>query len=122
MGGQVVEYDDIAPLQGGHEHLLDVREERRTIDRPIEDGGRTETIEAERCHHGVRLPVTAGRVVPEPRAPRAAPVAAEEVGRHAAFIEKDVAPHLAQRLPLAPPPTLSDDVGAALFVGVYGFF
>jgi hypothetical protein len=53
---------------------------------------------------------------------RAAAVAPEQIGRHAAFIEKDVLTDIAERLPLAPSPTLSGDVGPALFVGVYGFF
>jgi hypothetical protein len=53
---------------------------------------------------------------------RAAAVAPEQVGRHAAFIEKDILTDIAERLSLAPPPTLSGDVGPALFVGVYGFF
>jgi hypothetical protein len=30
--------------------------------------------------------------------------------------------HVADRLPRPPSTTVSDDVGAALFVGVYGFF
>ena len=51
-----------------------------------------------------------------------AAVAPEQIGRDAAFIEKDVLPHIAERLPLAPPAPLSGDVGPALFVGVYGFF
>jgi hypothetical protein len=122
MGRQVVEHDHIASLQGGHEHLFDVCEEARTIDRPIKDGGRVQAVEAQSGHDSVRLPVPAGRVITEARAPRAAPVAAEEIGRDAAFIEKHVAPDIAERLPLAPPTTLNDDVGAALFVGVYGFF
>jgi hypothetical protein len=53
---------------------------------------------------------------------RAAAVAPEQIGRHAAFIEKDILTGIAERLSLAPPPPLGDDVGPALFVGVYGFF
>jgi len=37
-------------------------------------------------------------------------------------IEKDVLPHVAKRLPLAPVAPLSRDVGASLLVGVYRFF
>jgi hypothetical protein len=118
MGREVVEHDDVAGAERGHQHLVDVREETRTIDRPIEDGRCAEAVEAERGDDGVGLPVTTGRVITEARPTRAAPVAAEEIGGHAAFIEKDVLPDIAQRLPLAPPTTLSDDVGPALFVGV----
>jgi hypothetical protein len=70
----------------------------------------------------VGLPVTARRVIAESDAARAAAVAPQQVGRHAAFIEKDILPDIVERLPLAPPPPLSGDVGPALFVGVYGFF
>jgi hypothetical protein len=64
----------------------------------------------------------AGRVITEARAARAAAVAPEEVCRHAAFIEKHVVLDIAERLPLTPPTTFSDDVGPALFVGVDRFF
>ena len=70
----------------------------------------------------VRLPVTAGRVVAEPRAARTPAVAPQQIGRDAAFIKKNVLAHVAHGLPLAPAVTLSDDVGTALFVGVYRFF
>ena len=102
--------------------MFDVGEETRTIDGPIEDGGRAQPLEAERGDDRVRLPVTAGRVIAEPRAARTPAVAPQQIGRDAAFIEKDVLPHVAQRLPLAPSATLSHDVGPALFVGVYRFF
>ena len=62
------------------------------------------------------------RVIPEPLATRTPPIPAQQVGRHAAFIEEDILTDIAERLPLAPPPTLSGNVGPALFVGVYGFF
>ena len=122
MGRQVVEHDDIAHAQCGHQDLLDVREKTRTINWPIEHGRCAQAGEAKGGHHGVRLPVTAGRVITESRATRAATVAPEEVGRHTAFIEKDVAPHIAERLPRAPSLTLSHNVGTALFVGMNGFF
>jgi hypothetical protein len=122
MGRQVIQHDDIARVQRGHQHLLDVREKAWAIDRPIEDGRRAQAGEPKGGDDGVRLPVTAGRVITESRAARAATVASEEVGRHAAFIEKDIVPHIAERLPRAPSLTLSDDVGTALFVGVDGFF
>jgi hypothetical protein len=70
----------------------------------------------------VRLPMPAGRVIAEPHATEAASISAQQIGRDAAFIEKDVLPGVAQRQPVAPAAPLSRDVGAALFVGVYRFF
>ena len=115
---EVVQHDDIAGTERGHQHLFDVGQETRAIDRPIEHGGRVETIEAEGRNHRVGLPMTAGRVIVESRAAGTPAVASEQIGRDAAFIEKDVLPHVAQRLPFAPAASLSDDVGTALFVGV----
>jgi hypothetical protein len=70
----------------------------------------------------VRLPMAAGRVIPEARAGRTAPVPPQQVGGHAALVEKDVAADVAQRLPVAPPAACRGDIRPALFVGVYRFF
>ena len=45
---EVVQDDDIAGPERGHEHLLDVGQERWVVDRPVEDGGRREALEAQR--------------------------------------------------------------------------
>ena len=66
--------------------------------------------------------MTAGGVIAQAHAAATAPVAAQQIGRDAAFIEKDVLPQVTHRLPLAPVAPLSHDVGTALFVGVYRFF
>ena len=46
--GEVVEDDDIAGPQRRHQHLLDVRQEARVVDRPIEDGRRRDRRRAVR--------------------------------------------------------------------------
>jgi len=122
MDREVVEDDDVARAQRWHQDLFDVGEERRAIHGPIEHRGRAQTLKTERGDHRVGLPVTARRVIAESGAARAAAVAPEQIGRHAAFIEKDILPRIVERLPVAPPPTLSGDVGSALFVGVERFF
>ena len=122
VGGQVVEDDDIAGPQRRHEDLFDVREERRTIDGAIEDRGCAEAIEPQCRDHGVRLPVTAGRVIAHTRATRTAAIASDEIRGDATFIEKNVVSKIAERLPLPPAAPLSGDVGPPLFVGVNRFF
>lgn len=92
------------------------------VNRSIEDGRGTEALEPEGGHDGVYLPVTTGRVIAEPRAAGAAPIAAQQIGGDAAFVEKDVLPDVAERLPRLPLPTRRGDVRATLFVGVYRFF
>lgn len=42
---QVVEDDDVPRAQRRDEHLLDIGEERRIVDRPVEDGGRAHAID-----------------------------------------------------------------------------
>jgi hypothetical protein len=66
--------------------------------------------------------MTARRVIAQPCAPRTTPVAADQIGGDAAFINEDVLPNIAERLRLAPAAPLSSDIRPSLFVGVYGFF
>ena len=119
---QVVEHDDVARLQGRHQHLLDVREKTGVIDGAIEDRRRCEAVQAQGREDRVGLPVAAGRPVVEPGAPRAAAIAAEQIGRHPALVEKDVLPDIAERLPADPLSSRGDDVRASLLVGAYRFF
>ena len=66
--------------------------------------------------------MTARCVIAKPRPPKTSPIATEEVRGHAALIEEDVLPDVAEGLPVTPPAPLSGDVGSALFVGVNRFF
>jgi hypothetical protein len=75
MGREIVEYDDIARSQGGHQHLFDVGEETRTINGSVEDGGCAKALATKRGDHGVGLPMTARRVIRESGAARAPTVA-----------------------------------------------
>ena len=70
----------------------------------------------------MRLPVPARRVIVEARAPETPAIAAKEVGRDTAFIEKDVLARVAERQPVSPAAAVSGDVGAPLLVGVDRFF
>ena len=58
MHRQIVEHDDIARAERRHEHSLDISEERRLVDRTVEDRGRSQTVD-----DSVSLPVAAGRMV-----------------------------------------------------------
>lgn len=119
---EVVEHDHIAGAQRGHQHLFDIGEKRCAVDRAVEHRGRRQSVQAQSGDDGVRLPMTAWRVIVQARAARAAPIAAEQIRRDATFIEKDVLPHVTQRLRVAPLAACPRDVRATLFVGVYGFF
>ena len=122
VGGEVVEDDDIARVERRGEDLLHIGQERRVVDRPVKDRRRPKAVEPQRSDHRVRLPMAARRVIPEARAGRTAPVSPQQVGGHAALVEKDVAADVPQRLPVAPLAARRRDIRPALFVGVYRFF
>ena len=122
MDSEVVEHHDIAWPERRHEHLFDVGEECGIVNRAVEDRRRLQPVPPQRGDHGVRLPVSAGRVIAEPQAAWAAAVAPQQIGRHAGFVEKDEMPGIAERLRLLPVAAGRGDVRATLFVGVYGFF
>jgi hypothetical protein len=122
VDGEIVEHHDIAAPQGRGQHLLHVGPKAGVVDGPIEDGRRREPVGPQRRDDRVRLPMPARRVIAQAHAARTAPVAAQQIGRDAAFIDKDVLPGVAQWQPVAPAAPLSGDVGTSLFVGVYRFF
>ena len=119
---EVVEHDDVAGTQRGHEHLIDIGLEHGAVERPIKDGGRREPLKAQAGDDGVRLPVAAGRVIVQPRAARTAAVAPQQIRRHSTLVEKDVLAHITQWLPRLPRAPVRRDISAALFVRVYRFF
>ena len=92
------------------------------VDRPIEYGRGAEPVVSERRHDRVCLPMATRRVIAETRAAGTPAIASEQIGRHPAFIEEDVLARVADREPFSPVATLSHDVGAPLFFGVYRFF
>ena len=99
VDGEVVEHNHIARAQGGHQDLINVGEKRHGVDRPVEHSRGSEAVEAQRRHDRVRLPMTAGRVIAEAGTARAAAVPPQQVGGHAAFVEKHILPHVPERLP-----------------------
>jgi hypothetical protein len=122
MNREVVEHDDVARPQRGHQDLFDVGAERGRVDGAIEDRRRGEPVDAQSGDDGVRLPMAARGVVMQAGAARAAAIPTQQIGGDAALIEKDVLVHIAQRLPCLPLATGRCDIRTALFVGVYRFF
>jgi hypothetical protein len=122
MNREVVEHDDVARPQRGHQDLFDVGAERGRVDGAIEDRRRGEPVDVQSGDDGVRLPMAARGVVMQAGAARAAAIPTQQIGGDAALIEKDVLVHIAQRLPCLPLATGRCDIRTALFVGVYRFF
>ena len=63
MHREIVEDDDIAGVQGRHEHLLDIGEKAAVVDRPIKHRRRREALRPQRGDHCVGLPMAVGSVI-----------------------------------------------------------
>ena len=63
---EVVEDDNVARRERGHQHLVHVRQEGRRIDRAVKDGRRGQNVEPQPRVDRVGLPVLTGRVIVEP--------------------------------------------------------
>ena len=122
VDGEIVEHDHIASAERGHQDLLDVGEKCRIVDRAIKDGRGGKAVEAQRRHDGVRLPMTAGRVIAQTRAAPAPAVPPQQIRRDPAFIQKEILRHVAERLPRLPLAAGRGDIRPTLFFGVYRFF
>lgn len=92
---QVVEDHDIARAWCGREHLVHVRKDTAIVGRAIEDRWREEAVQGQPHHDGVGLSLAARRVIAEPFAAGAAPIATQQVGRAPIFIERDGRPDVA---------------------------
>ena len=119
---QIVEHDDIAGAQRGHEDLIDVRAERRVIDRSVEHGRCPELGGAECRHDGVRLPVAARRVIRGAGASRAARISPQQVSGHARFVDEHILRRILRGHPGGPLPAGGNHIRSTLFGGVHGFF
>lgn len=68
MHGEVIEHDHLARPQRGHQDLLDIRAEGRSIDRAIKHRRRGQRRGPQPRHNRVRLPIAARRVIGGARA------------------------------------------------------
>jgi hypothetical protein len=118
VDGEIVEDDDVARPERRHEHLLHIGVKRRRINRPVEDRGGGQSVEAQTGDHRVGLPVAAQCVAREPRGARAAAMASEQIHRDPAVVEEDVLRGIVRGLRVLPLPTRAGDVRAPLLVGV----
>lgn len=119
---EVIEDDHVARAERRDEHLLDVGQKRRIVDRAIEDRWRMEAVDTQRGHDGVRLPVAIWCVIAQPDPARAAAVPTDQVGGDARLIDEDVAARVVQTERVLPPAPRRGDISAPLFVGEYRFF
>ncbi len=122
MRGQIIHHDDVAGLERGDEDLIEVREKRLPVHRPIEQSRRGQPGHAERGHERARLPVVVRRVIVDAGAPPTPAVAPYQVRGDPTFIEKDEPRWINRRRDASPVRSGRGDVGAILLGRADRFF
>ena len=118
MAGQIVHDDAVARAAGGGENLFDVRHEAGAIERPVEDGGGSELVGAERGQEGGGLPVAVGNFGDEAGPAPTAAIAPRHLCLQRGFIQEDEALPVELRGLGAPVLAGGDDIRSVLFGGV----
>ncbi len=122
MHGKVIEDDDISPAQRRDQDLFDVTAEHVAVEGPVEDGRRAQFGRTQGRDYRAGLPMTARRVIRNPRAAETPGVAAQQIRRDAGLVDEDVVRPVAKRLGGDPASAVRGDIWAPLLIGVYGFF
>ena len=120
--GEIVGDDEIAGLQGGHEDLLDVGQEAAAVHGPVEHAGGRQAGDPKAGDERTGLPVAERDVIGHAPPAGAAPIAPEQIGRDAGFIQKDQAGRVKRRRGRRPLRAGGCDVWPVLFGGAYRFF
>jgi len=122
VGGQIVHHDDVAGPEGGSQHLLDPRQERRPVHGTIEHCRRGHASKPEAADECRRLPMTVRDRSQTAGAAQGPPAQPGHLGRRAGLIDEDEALRIELCLCGAPGLSLRGDVGSVLLAGVRGFF
>ena len=122
MTGQIVQDDRVARTERGGEHLFDIGDEARAIERAVEDGRGGQLVGAEGRNEGGRLPVAVGDLRHEAGATATPPIAAGHLRLERGLIEEDEAGAVELRRLSAPVLPGRDDIRPLLFGGVQDFF
>jgi len=119
---EIIHDDDVAGLEGRDEDLLDIGEETRAIDRPIEHAGGGNPVVTQAGEEGHRPPVPVRNLAEQSCAARAATVGARHVGLGPGLVDEDEAGRIEPSLIAAPARTATRNVGPILLAGVQAFF
>jgi hypothetical protein len=122
MRAEVVENDEVAGPERGHEDLFDIGEKAVVIHGPIDHARCGQALEAQGGDEGARMPAAVRRVIAHALAARPAAVAPQQVCGDATLIEKDQVGGIELGLQGAPRLPGRRDVSAIVFGGTYGFF
>ena len=122
MTAEIVHDDDVAGFEHGHEDLLDIGEEAKAVDRPIEDAGGGDPIAAQRGEKGKRLPTATRDLGHETLALQAASMGARHIRLRPSLVDEDKPVRGELSLVALPAATPPSNVGSVLFAGVQAFF
>ena len=91
MGAEIVDDDDVARLERGHENFLDVLEEALAIDGSVDQPRCGEPIVTQSGQEGHGLPVAVGRFAGQPLSARRPPAKRRHIGLGPGFVDEDQA-------------------------------
>jgi hypothetical protein len=114
VAAEVVHDDDVAWLQLGRQHLLDISLEGDAVDRPIENQGCHHPCRAQAGNEGRGLPVGMRDGGTQALTPGSATVRSGHLGRGPGLIDKHQAFGIEVELPFEPVPASFQDVGPLL--------
>lgn len=89
VAAEIVEDDDVALGERGHEDLLDIEGEELAVDRPVDDPRRIDTVAAQGGDEGQGFPVAVWDRRSEPPATRRPAPERRHIRLDPGFIEKD---------------------------------
>lgn len=122
VAAEIVDDDNVSGFECRHQELFDISPEAFAVDRPVDDAGRLDPIEAQGSQERQRTPV-ALRDLGQELTPARRPAAQTcHVGLGPSLVEEDQPRRvklLLMRLPTQPP---ARDVGTVLLGGEQSFF
>src|SRR6266516_2883933 len=122
VAAEIIDDDDVAWLEGGYQHYLDIGEEDCAIDRSVDDTGRIDPIGAQRCQECERAPAALRNFGDQPLTSRRPPMGAGHVGLGPGLVDEDQTRRIKSALILLPLRPAPRDVGTILLAGAQAFF
>ena len=122
VAAKIVEDDDIAWLQGGHQELLDIGTEATAIDGTIHDAGGGDFVGPQGGQKGQSLPMSMRHLGVQPLTARATPMRARHVRLGPGLVNKNQTPWIDFILMAPPAGALGGNLRPVLLGGQHGFF
>ena len=122
MAGEIVHDHDIARRERGHEELLDIIEEARSVDGLIQHAWGIDAVATKGCEERHRFPVTVRHFGMKPLALGCPATQRCHVGLGPGLVDEHEAPGIKPPLILLPLPAPPCHLGPELFGGQHAFF